>query len=165
MSHSSINVTFIQECHIHPKMAHSSKNGTFLQNCTFIQKRHIHPKMAHSSKNGTFLLTNENSSITTPKWKSWFFTDNGTKKSLQSSVPRIDSNKIISLTLQDVLWTYINIRCLWIPPPNVCNQATIVAQLWRYHHIFRFPAKKILEKMHKFHNKVNKSSKGCFKKK
>ena len=86
-------------------------------------------------------------------------------KWFQSLVIRIDSNKIISLTLQDVLWTYINIRCLWIPPPNVCNQATIVAQLWRYHHIFRFPAKKILEKMHKFHNKVNKSSKGCFRQK
>ena len=159
MSHSSKNATFIQKWHIRPKMAHSYKIAHSSKNGTFIQKWHIHPKMAHSYwQMKTHLLPppNENhDSLLTMELK----------KSLQSSVPRIDSNKIISLTLQDVLWTYINIRCLWIPPPNVCNQATIVAQLWRYHHIFRFPAKKILEKMHKFHNKVNKSSKGCFRQK
>ena len=33
----------------YPKMAHSSKNGKF------IQKWHIHPKMAHLSKNDTFI--------------------------------------------------------------------------------------------------------------
>ena len=55
LPHSSKNGTFfprmshfIQKCHI-PKMAHLSKNGTF------IQKWHIHPKMTHSSENVTFI--------------------------------------------------------------------------------------------------------------
>ena len=43
LPHSSKNGTFIQKCHIHPKMAH------------FIQKCHIHPKMAYSFKYGTFI--------------------------------------------------------------------------------------------------------------
>ena len=48
LAHSSKNGTFIQKWHIHPKMAHSNKNGTF------IQKWHIPPKVAHSF-DGTFL--------------------------------------------------------------------------------------------------------------
>ena len=45
---SDITILLCSKCQIPPKMAHSSKNGTFLQNS------HIPPKMAHSSKNGTF---------------------------------------------------------------------------------------------------------------
>ena len=55
MAHSSKNGTFLQKwhippkCHIHPYMAHSSENGTFFQ------KWHIPLKMGYSSNNGTFL--------------------------------------------------------------------------------------------------------------
>ena len=48
MAHSSKNGTFLQKCHIPPKMSHSSKIGTPSKNSTFLQKRHIPPKMAHS---------------------------------------------------------------------------------------------------------------------
>ena len=50
MAHSSKNGTFIQKWHIQPKMAHSSKNGIF------IQKQDIYPNIAHVSKNCTVIL-------------------------------------------------------------------------------------------------------------
>ena len=43
--------------HIHSKVAHSSKNGTF------IQKWHIPPKMAHSSKSGTGWIIEKGSNV------------------------------------------------------------------------------------------------------